>query len=480
MLDPILYWNEVALDANRESHTNGRGEQTGPTMSARALGIVHAAMYDAFAGVMGNPVGLPVYTPGLLTTPLPPSTSVNAAVAGAAHHTLSVLFPSQSAYFDSRYAQANLDGPGVPEGEAFGKLCAKTVLENRKNDPGAGNAGYVISQGRGHHRADPDNSPQAPHGPYFGNTKGFAITKDWTLDSPPAPVQTNAAYRRALEEVRNKGIATELTGSVPNADRRTSDEEIIGIYWAYDGAHGLGTPPRLYNQIVRVVAEEKGNTPAQNARLFALVNIAMADAAIRAWSEKYRHDLWRPVLGVREHDTSMGPAGAPGNNVQNLTHISWLPLGAPKTNEPGEKNFTPPFPAYPSGHASFGAAAFHITRLFYGPDPGGINNGGVSLGNRGTDNLFSGLSFVSEELNGVNTDNKGTVRPRHDRRFPGGLWQMIEENGRSRVYLGVHWVFDAFAVKPNGQMDLSQNVGGVALGINIAEDIFSSGMTPSV
>jgi hypothetical protein len=149
--------------------------------------------------------------------------------------------------------------------------------------------------------------------------------------------------------------------------------------------------------------------------------------------------------------------------------VGWLPLGAPNTNNVGAKNFTPPFPAYPSGHATFGAAAFHITRLFYN----------VPLGNRSPDTLFDGIGFVSDEFNGVNVDNRGTVRPRHLRRFAQGLWQMIEENGRSRVFLGVHWVFDAFDVKPNGQMDLSKNIGGVPLGLTIAEDIFSTNMQKS-
>ena len=181
----------------------------------------------------------------------------------------------------------------------------------------------------------------------------------------------------------------------------------------------------------------------------------------------------------------MGPTGVGKNNVDNECDSLWLPLGAPSTNaitmdkpEPpaypsghatvvNVKNFTPPFPAYPSGHATFGAAAFHIARLFYD----------VPSGNRSDDALFAGLSFVSEELNGVNADNKGTIRPRHVRNFEnGGLWQMIEENGRSRVYLGVHWVFDAFAVDSSNAMDLSQNVGGVPLGIAIAEDIFGDGM----
>ena len=128
------------------------------------------------------------------------------------------------------------------------------------------------------------------------------------------------------------------------------------------------------------------------------------------------------------------------------------------------KNFTPPFPAYPSGHATFGAAALHITRLFYN----------IPLGNRKKDTLLTG-TFVSEEFNGFTKDNKGTVRPKHARKFKDGLWQMIEENGRSRIYLGVHWLFDAFAIDANDKPDYSKNIGGVPLGLNIAEDIFTKG-----
>lgn len=272
-------------------------------------------------------------------------------------------------------------------------------------------------------------------------------------------------YLSALKEVRGKGIATELMGSLPNGyPRRTVTEKLVGVYWGYDGAKGLGTPPRLYNQIVREVAIARGNSAAQNARLFALVNTAMADAGILSWDQKYFHNLWRPVVGIRQHDPSLGPLAVAGNEVDPNCDAGWLPLGGPKTNEAGTKNFTPPFPAYPSGHATFGAAAFHITRLFYG----------VAKGDTEADNLFDGMSFVSDELNGISTDNHGTVRPRHARNFPGGLWQMIEENGRSRVNLGVHWVFDAFAVDGNNEIDITRNVGGVPLGLRIAEDIFGA------
>ena len=477
MPDSILFWNRVALEADRASHTNfidlGQDEQTGPTRSSRALAIVHLAMYDAYAGVTNDPANLPPYIPA----PPPPSgATTEAAVAAAAHLTLSRLYPSQKPFFDLM-----LDGVGDPgsPGHQFGEGVAESILADRMNDPSAASPGYMPSAQRCRHRPDPDNPGQGFHGAFYGKAKGFAITQRFELAAPPC---VGNEYRNALREVRGRGIAPELMGTLPeNIPGRTTDQTLIGTFWAYDGAAEIGTPPRLYNQIIRRVAETRRpgnpaqpNTEPENARLFAFVNAAMADAAILAWAEKYGHDLWRPVVGIREHDESMGPAAVnANNNVSNDCDSSWLPLGSPRTNRMG-KNFTPPFPAYPSGHATFGAAAFHVTRLFY-------NEGGkFSDDTLAPDSLFTGLDFVSDELNGISRDNKGIVRPRHVRDFPDGLWQMIEENGRSRVYLGVHWVFDAFAVKAGNTPDLKKNVGGkfiggVPLGLQIAEDIFQFG-----
>jgi membrane-associated phospholipid phosphatase len=472
-MDPILYWNDVALDANRESHSNARNEQTGPILSARALAIIHLAMYEAYAGTSGFPAKLPSYLelPPAPGAPLPDD-ALAAAVAAAAHTTLSNLFPSQLPLFDDRLRDAGL-GTGAPAtaGRDYGLAIARRILADRRDDPTAGDAGYVAPQTRGAHRSDPDNPGQPFHGAFYGaKSRCFAVSKRHTLDEPPRP--GDREYLRALREVRAKGIAPELTGTLPSGRPRTVDETLIGIFWAYDGASGLGTPPRLYNQIIRQVAIAKRNTAAQNARLFALVNAAMADAGILAWDDKYRWNLWRPVLGIREHDVSMGPSAIPSHNIEDDCDPQWLPLGAPQSNGVPRpdgtpaKNFTPPFPAYPSGHATFGAAAFHITRLFYG----------LPIGSRGPDGLLQGLGFVSEELNGVTRDNKGTIRPRHVRSFPGGLWQMIVENGLSRIDLGVHWSFDAFSFGGSGHPDLRENIGGVRLGLDIAETISVDGL----
>lgn len=176
---------------------------------------------------------------------------------------------------------------------------------------------------------------------------------------------------------------------------------------------------------------------------------------------------------IREHDEAYGPKAPYPEKKANPedSDAGWLPLGAPSTNLSPKKNFTPNFPAYPSGHATFGAAALHITRLFYG----------VSSGNRAKDKLFKDLTLVSDEFNGKNRDNQNIVRPNHAREFKEGLWQMIIENGLSRVFLGVHWVFDALDLKVKQGLvvpDLgitNDKIGGIGLGLRIAEDIFKAG-----
>lgn len=500
-MDSILNWNDVALEANRVSHTDGSKEQNGPTLSSRALAIVHLAMYDAFAGVVNNATSFPPYN-----TPLPAGAPADtpenraAAVAGAAYTTLMDLFPSQKKYFN---IQLQLLGKKGTAAHNFGVDVGTAILNKRKNDPSASQGSYKPTRGRGKHQVDPDNSTQGFHGPFYGEKmKPFAVSQRHTLDDPPFNNGTDSKYLDALRQVRARGIKPELMGALPDEfedTQRTPEQTLIGIYWGYDGAPGLGTPPRLYNQIVRKVAVAKNNSEEDNARLFALVNVAMGDAGIFAWDEKYLKDFWRPVVGIREHDESFGlknetdPMPA-AETISEDADPSWLPLGGPSSNSANPsvmtalatfpfsnvqfgrvKNFTPNFPAYPSGHATFGAAALHITRLFYNKN---------LVGDRKADNFLKDsngkdIFFISEEFDGMTQDNNGTVRPEHRRTFKDGLWGMIIENGLSRVYLGVHWSFDAFAVKgnkKNPKPDLSNDrLGGVPLGLRIAEDIFQFG-----
>jgi hypothetical protein len=171
----------------------------------------------------------------------------------------------------------------------------------------------------------------------------------------------------------------------------------------------------LYNQIARTLAVQQNNNVADNARLFALMNVAQFDAGLTAWNNKYDDDFWRPVMGIRDAQSD--------GNLDTQGVANWVPLGAPASNpRPGETNFTPPFPAYTSGHATFGAASFQTLKRFFGRD----------------DITFT---FVSDELNGITRDADGSVRPILPRTF-NSFTQAKLENGQSRIYLGIHWAFD--------------------------------------
>ena len=369
-MDPILFWNDVALEANRVSfQSGGTNEQPGPALSSRALTIVHLAMYDAFAAVaaVGLPSPLPPdlkpYLPGLPAVPAGSTTA--AATAAAAYTTLVKLYPSQKAFFDLKLAEA---GEILNAGHDFGVSVANMLLDNRKNDPGVGSQDYFPATGIGKHKVDPDNSGQGFYAPFYGTrSPTFSVGTRYGLAAPP--IVDNSEYNKSLEQVYVKGIAPELAGTLPlkigtppqTVVKRLAEETIIGVFWGYDGANQIGTPPRFYNQIIRAISMKLGLSAAQNARLFALVNTAMGDAGILAWTEKYRYEYWRPVVGIREDPT------APDTN--------WLPFGAASSNtynpmtKVGTKNFTPNFPSYPSGHATFGAAAFTIAELYLNSIP---------------------------------------------------------------------------------------------------------------
>src|SRR5207244_2406446 len=135
----------------------------------------------------------------------------------------------------------------------------------------------------------------------------------------------------AFNEVKALGEKTSPT--------RTADQTQIGIFWGYDRT-GMGTPPALYNQLVQTIAKQKHNTTLENARLFALANVAMADAGIAAWDCKFVDNLWRPVTAIHAADSD--------GNPDTIADPTWEPLGAP--GGAVVANFTPPFPADAAAH----------------------------------------------------------------------------------------------------------------------------------
>jgi PAP2 superfamily len=445
----IRHWNEIAINASGLDHTpvavgenRTFGEQLGPVRASRAMAIVHIAVFDAVNAIAG---GYKSYTE---VGPANPGTSMNCSVAQAAHDTLCALFPSQKPAFDGQLANELTQVPnGRPksDGVALGHQTASAILALRAND-GSGyveprvGIDFITSNDPGKWRQDPISHHPLALGAYWGQVKPFVLQTSAQFRAPIPPALSSMEYAIAFNEVKTVG-----GDGITTPTARTPEETQIGIFWAYDGTPSLCAPPRLYNQITMHIADQMGTSanPVQLARLLALVNVAMADAGSAIWESKYYYQYWRPVTGIRESDPGTGPTGAGDGNDATIGDLNFTPLGAPASNLNGP-NFTPPFPAYPSGHAGFGGALFETLRKFYRTDQ-------------------IAFTFISDEFNGVTRDNSGNVRPLVFRTFS-SLSQAEEENGQSRIYLGIHWSFD--------------KTEGIAQGRRVADYVFANAFTP--
>jgi hypothetical protein len=420
----LIHWNRIAIDASGVDHTpvapgENRvfGEQVGPGRASRAIAIVHIAIFDAVNAIVGE---WHSYT-GIEAAP--PDASVDAAIAQSAHDTLVALFPSQAATFDAALTEdlGRIAAPGKPAGRNAGRRAAAAILA-RRSDDGSQHAEprvgieFITKNGPGKWRQDPISQIPLALGAFWGDVRPFVIESGKQFRVPPPPALNTPEYAVAFNEVKRLGGDGDITET-----ERNEDQAFAGTFWAYDGTPSLCAPPRLYNQIVIQIAEQMGSNFLQLTRLLALVNVAMADAGIGIWESKYFYEYWRPVTGIREADRRDAPSGQGDGNPDTQGDKNYVPDGAPASNLSGP-DFTPPFPAYPSGHAGFGGAIFEILRQFYG-----------------TDDIE--FTFVSDEYNGVTEDNLGNIRPLHPRTFQ-SLSQAEEENGQSRIYLGIHWSFD--------------------------------------
>ncbi|MGD9924810.1 MAG: hypothetical protein AB7V13_25680, partial [Pseudorhodoplanes sp.] len=448
--DRFVMWNQIALDTTAIDHappppgvnTNPGLQHLGPHRSSRVMAIVHVAMFDAInmaSRFNGKNPSQPnyrfeTYSPNL---PLPKrAVSIDLAITYAAGETLKALYREQAPVIaefmrlDEMAILNKKDGktPFYSEARDLGTAAARAILDRRKNDgsahvePQVGQDGFPLADGPGQWRPDPVSNIITALGGRWGSVEPFVIRNVPTFRPPAPPSPGDPRYAKDFEEVRRLG------GEVTQRTRtdRTEEETIIGIFWAYDGTAFLCAPPRLYNQVIRQIVEQKTRDERSKdqdpkllnyARLFALANLAMADAAIAAWDAKYHYRYWRPVVGIR--------AAATDGNAATEPDYYWRALGAPASNSVRGPNFTPPFPAYPSGHATFGGALFEVLRNFYA---------------EGT-----AFTFRSDEYNGINRpDGSSTPRPEIVRSFA-NFRAAEDENARSRIYIGVHWQFDADA-----------------------------------
>ena len=430
----LVRWNRIAIDASGRDHSQGGGrEQLGPVRSARAIAIWAIATGDVAAAVSSE------FQP-FIPIAAAPNANLQAAIAQAGHDTLINIFKKQVPIFDAALAEdlASIpDGPEKDAGVALGKQTAVNAIAFCQNDGSEKTEPFVAptyqpSQEAGFWRKDPLNPNQGIVGSTWSTVRPFVLESSNQFRLPPPPDMTSEEYATAYNDVKRIG-----GDGVVTPTERTLEQTSSAIFWAYDGTPSLCAPPRLYNQITVQIGLEQGLDVFQLSRLVSLVNVAMMDAGSASWDSKYYYNFWRPITGIRESDPGTGPKGAGDNNASTQGDTNWTPLGAPASNLSG-KDFTPPFPSYPSGHATFGGALFQTMRLFFGTD----------------DIPFT---FVSDEFDGNTRDAFGNVRPLLPRSFR-NLSEAEEENGQSRIYLGIHWEFD--------------KTGGISQGEKVAQYVF--------
>jgi PAP2 superfamily len=318
--DVVTDWNNAALDAIR-------ADRTAPPIASRSLAIAHVAIYDAVNGITRTHE---VY---LVPSAVPASASRVAAASAAAHQTLVSLFPSHTSSFDGLHAAilAGIpNGPQKTNGIVWGEFVASQILAARAND--GSNAIVQPPGGSGPGVWIPTPPAFLPYLlPQWGFVVPFAMSSSSQFRPPGPPALDSQQYAADYEEVKHLGAAVGST--------RTADQTEIALFWA-DGA-GTETPPGHWNSIAQIVAAARDTTLEQNARLFALLNIAMADAAICSWDAKYTYHFWRPVTAI-----------AFAEPLLNWTSFI----------------VTPPFPDYTSGHSTFSAAAATVLPLFFGTE----------------------------------------------------------------------------------------------------------------
>lgn len=410
-LSAVAKWNDVLIGAVR-NNTSPRG---GPTWASRNMAMVQIAVYDAVNAIDGSSAPY-----ALRERASSKHASKAAATAVAAHDVLVELYPEQQASLDAQLTSSLAEinsGPHKDAGMRIGRLAAEAMKANRSGDRAVPDPVFTPVNKPGHWQPDPLHPTQKALGPSWGDVTPFAMGNRLDFEVPPPPALNSREYTEAYNQVKSLGAK--------NSKTRTADMMEVGNFWAFDRA-GLGPPMTMFNQFARQIAAQRHLPPHEEARLLAMVNMAMADAGIAGWGAKYDYDLWRPVTAIR--------AGKTDHNPGTARDRTWEPHGAPAVDP--KDNFTPPFPAYPSGHAIFGGAFFRTLERFFGSN--GSDHGGFNL--------------TSEELPGVS---------RHYNSFE----EASVENAMSRVYLGVHWLFDC--------------TRGLATGKKIADRVWQTQMQPA-
>jgi len=379
--DPVVDWNATATTASFAAGLDNEFGCVDPLHESRMLAMMHVAIHDALNAIERR------YQPYAYDGARAPGASPEAAVAAAARDVLVALFPQLPpdigptpgpavALVETAYANALAAIPNSPaktQGIRIGQAAAAAILGLRSGD-GSDAPFLDFNYEAGTNPGDFQLIPGFPFaaGPLWGAVTPFVL-KASSQYRPKAPYDVRSKkYAADFNEVKNLGRIGSTT--------RTEEQTQIALFWV-EGS------PQGWNRIARTVSAQQGVMLWENARLFALLNLASADGYIADFENKYFYEFWRPITAIRAADTDGNP-----DTAADPTWDSLVP--------------TPPAPDYPSGHSGQGGAMSEVLARFF--------------------------------ADGVDFSTTSTTQPGVIRSFT-SFTQAAKENANSRIYIGFHF-----------------------------------------
>ena len=323
--DVVLDWNAIALT----NITVGA-----PFPTARLTAMTQLAVFEAVNAITGD------YDPylGVGTVTAPATASQEAAAASAAHAVLLAFFPAKAAVLDAALALSlSAIPPGQPkvDGIAAGKAAAAAIIASRVGDGADVSQSYIPTTSEpGQWQLTAFCTAAGGGFLHWGNVSTFGITSADQFRLGPPPNLSSGEYRKDLIEVQ--------TGGDVNSSTRSQDRTDVARFYA------AFSPVALANSAARQVAAVQGRSVSENARGFALLNMALSDAAVATFDSKYYYKFWRPETAVH--------SAADDDNHKTEADLLYAPL----VNAPC-------FPSYPSAHGTLTSAAREILERLYGP-----------------------------------------------------------------------------------------------------------------
>jgi hypothetical protein len=325
-VNPVLEWNRTLLGIVRTPKA-----QPATIHPTRSFAIMHVAIYDAVNAIDRTHKRYLVRVEGVSHF-----ASQDAATDAAAHAVLSALYPSFQKPLDAQFREllaAIPDGADKAEGIKIGQTVADRILALRSTD-GAANAPipFIFGPDPGDYQSTPPNFPKQPQFTHWSHVVPFALERANQFRPDPPPPLNSDTYGDVFNEVKSLGVAGNTIAS--------ADQALTGRFWN-------GAIQNYWNEIAQTAAIAGRLTTAQNARLFAQLNVAFADDVIAFYDAKYTYNFWRPVTAIREAATD--------GNPETLGDPNWLP----------EVGNTTPDPAYPGAHAVISASGLTVLISFF-------------------------------------------------------------------------------------------------------------------